>query len=338
MTKPTNHDDAAANADGREAVGGPCAAMPSWFRRLSKKRRNLRRWVLVLAGGLLCGLALHLAWPLIAVAIWGRSVPTLYLIAEDSDGVHFVPAGADTIRNEPNLVIITHGWYEREPWPARMALAIYQRVDHRSWCCGWYDWRGQATRLLPWDASKIARDETGPSLGRQIVGLSEQWRHVHLIGHSSGTWLVNEAAAVVASRTSANLHVTYLDAYVPQGWDPNALGRFASDPCEVFWADHYFTRDWIGDMTANVLTRACNVDITAVNPGFNGHKFPWYWYQATIAGGYDPNGRFARDRVYNEVSGVQYGYERSLEAGRLNWQTSLDLGAAGKAIHVRSSR
>lgn len=311
--------------------------MRSWFRRSSislKRPYSLRRFVLLLAFIFLCGGAVGLGWPLISVAILGRDGPVLYLISEDAKGVHFVAADANTVCSEPNLVVITHGWYEREPWPAQMALAIYRRVDHNAWCCGWYDWRGQAARLLPWDASKIARDELGPSLGRQIAGLSGRWRHVHLIGHSSGAWLANEAAATVASQSSASLHVTFLDAYVPKGWDSDALGRVAADPCEVFWADHYFTRDWVGDMTANVLTHACNVDITDVNPGFDGHKFPWHWYQATIAGRYDPGGRFARERVWCEIDGRQYGFERSLEAGQRNWRTSLDLRAPKEPVRI----
>ncbi len=225
--------------------------MPSWFRKSSislKKLCSPRRLVLVLACVFLCGLALGPGRPLVSARILGVGDPVLYLLVEDSNGVHFVAADADTVRDEPNLVIITHGWYEREPWPARMALAIHQRVDHRAWCCGWYDWRGQASRLLPSDAAKVARDEAGPSLGRQIVGLSGQWRHVHLIGHSAGSWLINEAASVVASQTSASIHVTFLDAYVPKGWDSGSLGRLAGDPCETCWVEHYFTRDPLGDL------------------------------------------------------------------------------------------
>lgn len=175
-------------------------------------------------------------------------------------------------------------------------------------------------------------------MGRQIAGLSPRWRHVHLIGHSSGAWLVNEAAVAVASRTAASLHVTFLDAYVPDGWDPDLLGRVATDPREVFCADHYFTRDWVGDMTANVLARACDVDIPAVNPGFNGHKFPWYWYQATIAGGYDPNSRFADAEVRCEASDLRFGYERSLEAGPAKWKASLDLEASKEPIVLPKRR
>jgi len=314
--------------------------MPNRFRRSGAllKKRRLARFVLLLLVVFLCGGTLALAWPLVSIAVLGRADPVLYLISEDATGLHFVAADAATVRNEPNLVVIAHGWYEREPWPARMALAIHQRVDRRAWCCGWYDWRGRATRLLPRKAAELARDELGPSLGRQIASLSPDWRHVHLIGHSSGACLVNEAAVEIASRTSASLHVTFLDAYVPDGWSPASLGRTAADPCETFWADHYFTRDWVGDMTANVLPHACNVDVTGVNPGFNGHKFPWHWYQATIAGRYDPKGRFARAEVRCEASGLRFGYERSLEAGPNNWQASLDLKTSKEPMRIPESR
>lgn len=299
-----------------------------------KKPYNLRRPVLLLSLILFGGVAFGLGSPFLSARILGPGEPVLYLLSEDSNGVRFVAAAADTICDEPNLVIITHGWYEREPWPARMALAIYQRVDRRAWCCGWYDWRGQAARLLPSDAAKVARDEMGPSLGRQIVGLSNRWRHVHLIGHSAGSWLVNEAAGAVASQTPAGIHITFLDAYVPKGWDAGTLGRLAGDPCEACWAEHYFTRDRLGDLTENLLTRACNVDVTDVNPGFSSHKFPWRWYQATIAGGYDPNSRFAGKAVYREASGLHYGYERSLEAGFCNWWASVDLKAPKEPVRL----
>lgn len=261
----------------------------------------------------------------------------LYLVRQGTNGPCLVPAGEDAVCEEPNLVIITHGWHEREAWPAQMALAIGERADRKFWCCGWYDWRGQASRLWPSDAAKVARDGMGPQLGRQIVGLSRQWRHVHLVGHSAGSWLINEAAGVVAQQTSASVHLTFLDAYVPQGWDEKSLGRLVGDPCETCWAEHYFTRDPL-NLTENVLTWACNVDVTDVNPGFKGHKFPWHWYQATIAGRYDPTGRFAHTRVCSESGGTCYGYMRSLEAGSRNWLASMALRAPRAPVTVANSR
>jgi len=218
-----------------------------------------------------------------------------------------------------------------------MALAIGERADRKFWCCGWYDWRGQASRLWPSDAAKVARDDAGPMLGRQIVRLSKQWRHVHLIGHSAGSWLINEAAGVVAQQTSANIHLTFLDAYVPQGWDEKSLGRLVGDPCETCWAEHYFTRDPL-NLTENVLTWACNVDVTDVNPGFKGHKFPWHWYQATIAGRYDPTGRLAGKPVSLESGGVGYGYTRSCEAGSSNWSASMALKAPREPVILANPR
>jgi len=315
-------------------------AMPSWFRRssiLSTRPCSRGRSLLLLAFILFCGLAIGPGRPFVAAKGQYADAPVLYLISEDSNGVHFVAADADMVRDEPNLVIITHGWYEREPWPAGMTLAIHLRVDRRAWCCGWYDWRRQADRLLPSDAAKTARDDAGPLLGRQILGLSRQWRHVHLIGHSAGSWLVNEAAGVVASQTSASVHLTFLDAYVPSGWDPKSLGKLAQDPCEACWVEHYFTRDPL-NLTENVLTWACNVDVTDVNPGFRGHKFPWHWYEATVAGRYDPGSRFARKKVHCEAAGVQYGYMRSLEAGSSNWLISTALTAPREPVKVPSPR
>ncbi len=311
--------------------------MPSWFRRSLISSRTFfvpGRLVFALVFLLSLGLAFGPGRPLLLAKVLGAGDPALYLLSQDSNGVHFVAVNAGTVRDEPNLVIVTHGWYEREPWPANMALAIHQRVDGRGWCCGWYDWRGQASRLLPSDAAKLARDEAGPALGRQIVGLSRRWRHVHLIGHSAGSWLVNEAAVVIASQTSASIHVTFLDAYVPKGWDPGTLGRFAADPCETCWMEHYLTRDPIGRLTENPLARACNIDVTDANPGFNSHKFPWHWYQATILGGYPPDSRFARKPVCCEASGLRYGYPRSLEAGSSEWRTSLNLKASREPVRV----
>ena len=312
--------------------------MRNWSRRssISSTRACSRgRSVLLLALVLLCGFALGPGRP--PDGPGARKASVLHLISQDPHGIRFVAAGADTLCTEPNLVIITHGWHEREAWPADMALAIHQRVGHRGWCCGWYDWRRQASRLLPSDAAIVARDDAGPSLGRQIVGLSRQWRHVHLIGHSAGSWLINEAANVVASETSAVVHLTFLDAYVPRGWDPKSLGRLIGDPCEACWAEHYFTRDPL-NLTENVLTWACNVDVTAVNPGFKGHKFPWHWYRATIAGRYDPRGRFAREKVCCEAAGMPYGYMRSLEAGASNWSISTTLRAPREPVKVSAPR
>ena len=80
-------------------------------------------------------------------------------------------------------------------------------------------------------------------MGQNILKLSKNLRHVHLIGHSAGSWLISEAARIIAKETNASIHLTFLDAYVPLSWQQEKLGDFSVDPNVPYWADHYFTRD-----------------------------------------------------------------------------------------------
>lgn len=258
----------------------------------------------------------------------------LYLLDSDANAPAFTPVAEDLTCSEPNLVVVTHGWYERRDWPSRMSAAIARRVDRRQWQCGWFDWRTEAKHLRPSQSATIGRDITGPLLGKRIVGLSENWQHVHLIGHSAGAWVVSTAAGIVASKTNAEIHITLLDAYVPDGWNEKALGRLVQRHPDRCWADHYFTRDLL-NLTENVLTGAHNVDITAINPGIRGHLFPWHWYLATITGRYTTDDRFASVPVFCQGDGTTYGFARTLEASPLAWRESTMLKPANSPIHIR---
>jgi hypothetical protein len=238
---------------------------------------------------------------------------------------------------EPNLVIITHGWYEREAWPSDMALAIAAKVDLHSWRCGWFDWRAGAHHLLPSEATKIALKTAGPQLGRDILSLSRQWRHVHLIGHSAGCWVVNVAAEMLAKETAADIHITFLDAYVPNGWDETVLGKLTVQPPRRCWIEHYFTRDFLLGLTENVLTEAYNVDITKANPGFNGHRFPIFWYLATVTDRYDMPAQLAGKTLWSRADGVECGFARSLESGRSHWSRSLALRPEVETVQIKPS-
>ncbi|MHC4518629.1 MAG: hypothetical protein ACYTAS_08580, partial [Planctomycetota bacterium] len=130
--------------------------------------------------------ALHVASLFLQAPAHAVEEPILYVI--DTDRVS-VPT-AQTVCTEPNLVVVTHGWYERRPWPGWMAKAIAHKTDRRACRCAWYDWRPQAGHWRPSQAATIGRDTVGPQLGRRIVRLSPNWQHVHLIGHSAGAWVV----------------------------------------------------------------------------------------------------------------------------------------------------
>jgi len=265
----------------------------------------------------------------------GQNSPaTLYLVNSDANAVTLSVPAQGTVYREPNLVVITHGWYEREPWPEWMALAIAGKVNPQEWRCGWYDWRGQANHLRPSRAATIGRDTVGPQLGREILQLSRDWRHVHFVGHSAGSWAVDAAAKIVARETKADIHITFLDAYVPDGWDESVLGKVPNRSQEHGWIEHYFTRDLL-NLTENELTYAHNVDITAINPGFKGHKFPWHWYLATIAGKYTTDAHLAEAPVVCQTGGLTYGFARAREKGPLPWAESLMLEPGDGPVRIR---
>jgi hypothetical protein len=232
------------------------------------------------------------------------------------------------------IVVATHGWFEHDPWPRDLALIIRDKVDSNEWLCGWLDWRKEAKIINPRDAAQYARDTAGPILAAQILKLSKNPQHVHLIGHSAGSWAISEAAKIIARQTNASIHLTFLDAYVPLGWDANELGNIVTEPNGVYWADHYLTQDITLKVTNRLLIHAHNVDIGDVTPGLKDHEFPRYWYPATVLGRYLPGDRYDGKKLYTKTETIEYGFTCSLEAGQFNWLQSLKLPLGNEAIKL----
>jgi len=235
------------------------------------------------------------------------------------------------------LVIVVHGWIEKggNDWPEDMAKEIAKKVDSDLWLCGYFDWPEGADRINPTNAAKFARDTAGPKLADEIIQKFGNVRHIHLIGHSCGCWVINKAAEILAEKTQADLQLTFLDAYVPMGWQENKLGDIKVTEGRVFWAEHYFTRDYTIGFTEVTLTNAHNVDISALDSGIKDHKFPWRWYYATITGQY-PKSMFSDGTEYEFiVDGIEYGFARSKEAdGEKTWQKSLTLPPGNEPISL----
>ena len=256
---------------------------------------------------------------------------------EDSqrDGLHFVSSGKPAVKG---LVIVTHGWIEkgRGDWPEDMAGEICKRVDPNLWLCGYFDWSEGAKTLNPTDAAEYARDVAGPTLADEIIELGGDLRHIHLIGHSSGCWVISEAAKKLAGKMKIDLHLTFLDAYVPAFWDEGSLGDVNVPAGAKYWAEHYYTRDYTLQWTQQDLSCAHNVDITDVDQMLKDHNFPWKWYYATIAGKF-PEGHFLDDsKLVCTVDGIEYGFARSRESdGSDGWKRSLKLPAANKAVKLK---
>jgi hypothetical protein len=94
------------------------------------------------------------------------------------------------------------------------------------------------------------------------------------------------------------------------------------------------TKDITFDVTYCFLKHAINVDITEITPGITDHRFPFYWYPATVIGKYPSRGKYAKDKLYYECNNIEYGFARSLEAGKENWEKSLSLPMGKDAIKI----
>ena len=242
----------------------------------------------------------------------------------------------DNPKTQTKLVVVTHGWIEDKSWPCEIATAIANKVDPNEWTCGWFDWRTQAMVLNPTDAAKYANEKAGAILAQEILKLPQNFDHIHLIGHSAGSWAINEAAKILAKQTKSTIHLTFLDAYIPPFWDEKELGSISSDPNVSCWIEHYFTRDITLTVTETLLLNAYNVDLTDANPGINSHKFPWHWYYATVLGKYAKDERYDGKKLYLSDGNMDYGFCRSLEAGVQNWEKSIKLQPNTKAVKIKA--
>jgi hypothetical protein len=231
-------------------------------------------------------------------------------------------------------VIITHGWIDKagSDWPADMAEEIRKKVDPNEWLCAFFDWRGGAAVVNPIDAARYARDIAGPRLAKAVLKLGK-FEHIHLVAHSAGCWAVDNAAKIIAKEMKPEIHLTFLDAYVPPGWKESNLGNIKDTKNR--WIDHYYTKDITLGSTQKNLTQSHNIDITGIDTGIKEHKFPYRWYYATVAGRYRDKDAEAGDEVLTGYKDLDYGFDRSLEAGRIKWEKSLTLQKGNKAIKLK---
>jgi hypothetical protein len=293
----------------------------------------LKRWLFLT-------ILIFAAAPLCTQAKPDDPEPTLYIAASNPNSKLTVNIGDVNLprADEWKIVIATHGWIEFEPWPKELAQAIRSKIDANEWLCGWFDWRKEARVINPRDAALFARDTAGKMLAEQILKLSKNPKHVHLIGHSAGCWAISEAAKILAKQTNASIHLTFLDAYVPLGWNENELGNLIAEPNTVYWADHYLTQDITLKVTDYRLTHAHNVDIGDITPGIKSHRFPFYWYPATVLGKYATDDKYDGEKLYYKSGDIEYGFARSLEAGSENWKESLKLKMGNTAVKIKKQK
>lgn len=261
--------------------------------------------------------------------------------AESSDPNVIVDLNVKIPPAVDKIAIVVHGWIDKgsSDWPADIAVAINERIDPNEWVCAFFDWQGGAAVVTPVDAVKYGRDIAGPRLAAALMELPNKFKHVHLIGHSAGSWAVNSAAKNIAENLKPRtLHLTFLDAYIPPKWDPAELAditEYSHKP--KLYAEHYYTKDVTTKVTHIDLPNTFNFDITELDPWFKEHEFPYRWYHASITGTYK---RFDEKRtaVVTSANGTEYGYKRSLEAGKDNFRKSLELEKGQKTIKLKPKK
>ncbi len=250
-------------------------------------------------------------------------------------GLNFVHK-AEKQSQADHLVVITHGWIHKGKgrWPEKMAKAINENVDSEQWMVGYFDWGKGSATINPVDAVTYARDIAGAALAGQILKVEGDYKHIHLIGHSSGAWVISEAAKILSDQIKTDIHLTFLDAYVPKDWRQEQLGDI-NCPADVnYWAEHYWTADITQKVTGIDLTHAHNVSLTRIDQYLKDHNFPWKWYYATVTGEFPKYSFLDNKKLVTDANGIKYGFARSLEKGSGKWQESLKLKVGNKAVEL----
>lgn len=244
-----------------------------------------------------------------------------------------------------SLVFITHGRTENGPanfgWLDTMKETIKLNVP-ANWMVLSYKWE-ENSRHWPGAVLGHAQKE-GANVGQQILDIAdslpgEKWEHIHLIGHSAGSELIEEASRVVkAFSPTTIIHTTFLDPYTGATDDRRGFYGQHSD-----WSDNYFTfstdtKDhWalFGRRTFGRLPNSHNVDVTGLDPAsglfavylpsesstpaaptyvpVSTHGWPYTFYTATVP--------------TNQIPGGQgYGFPLSKEGGGWANRASFPIG------------
>ena len=258
-----------------------------------------------------------------------------------------------------NLILVTHGLeagpqFQPPPaWVSNLCSSIQTNVAS-DWQVVPYFWTTQAwaySSEVPvlsqalslfgvrelWDIESSVMPNAknlGTQIGTQIA--NQGWQHVHLIGHSAGSALIQSAAdAIRAIAPNTIIQTTFLDPYLDL--DYNGLAWYGSN---ADWSDSYFSYDLqTGTFTQGALAHSYNVDVTWIDPavsvtpvynpgnlnqfspqiiGYNGlssHGWPYEFYQETVLG-----------TETNCAAG--YGFPLSMEGGGWNNRLSHPEGSA----------
>lgn len=259
-----------------------------------------------------------------------------------------------------NLVVITHGWASNaSTWVTSLRNKIYEKIpnnEKENWDVCIYDWGDDAGSIAPPTDPIVAyynANYHGAWLGEQI--LAGNYKHIHLIAHSAGSNLIQEAVNHLYEindfsndlELPETIHLTFLDAYAPL----SAVSEYGKN---ADWAEHYFDTRNISivgsllDDTGVRLSEAMNFDVTGLDVErgiggtelFNGwveHAWPYRWYGYSIdqdVAQLDvPEGSFINLKLL-EMSTSVYGFSTSFESGRKILLNHININERGKCLDL----
>lgn len=220
----------------------------------------------------------------------------------------------DIDAEKDNLIIITHGVcgsaYNRPSnptWMTKMRNDIYKNINSENTVIRLYDWKEDADSPtcdnLHFSANPLAAYWNAAQhwefLFNQIkesaLYHSHTYSNIHLIAHSAWTNLIQKTVdnlskfyhdKWIAPQNAPKIHLTFLDAYIPNGDDKKTFGDLSngqSDYSLLGYAEQYVdTMDHLMDTNIKLL-KATNFDVTYLTSESNrSHTWPIDFYNNWI--------------------------------------------------------
>jgi hypothetical protein len=160
------------------------------------------------------------------------------------------------------------------------------------------------------------------------------YKYIHLIGHSAGAKLIDEAAKRLAELKNQKnaerpfIHLTFLDAYTRTKEDSGEVGGQSYGYLENYsdhYAEHYVDKSLFNIADAT-LTSAFNFNITDWTPDRDGrdfgHQWPLIWYTRSVE--------------FPDRTGDILGFSLSLAGGREEFCTLAEQFPPGGECQLRS--
>jgi hypothetical protein len=197
----------------------------------------------------------------------------------------------------PNLVVMVHGCCTDgngviDVWESFGRFIAGTFGVPLPWEVVVWDWHNLTPAFNPGEALRNAVGQ-GQFLASEIERYT--YTHIHLIGHSAGSQLIQTAGRQLADHFSAKpeseqpfLHLTFLDAYAPLDQGRDTYGNLTGYP--KHYSEHYVDR---GHPVGKPGTDACldfafNFNITDWQGASSddlsdfGHNWPIIWYKRSI--------------------------------------------------------